>query len=86
MKEECVCSICAHLGYRCGQEECEYNNSQFGHAETTDDCDDFECYDEEGGDDDEEDCIKCPLCGSDAYWTGECYECQNEDCGWCGNY
>lgn len=86
MREECVCSLCAHFGYRCGQEECECDNSQFGYAETVDDCDDFECCDDEDDDEDddeEDDCIECPNCGSDAYWTGDCYEC--EDCGWCGN-
>lgn len=86
---ECVCSFCAHCGYRCGQEECELGKSQFGYAKTTDDCEDFKSIE---NNEDEDDNVKdppiyidCPMCGSDAYWTGTCYECQNEDCGWYGN-
>ena len=48
-------------------------------------CSDYDeyCGDDDDDDDDydNEDEAECPNCGGDAYWTGDCYEC--DDCGYC---
>lgn len=82
--EDSVCNICDH---NIGDSRCGCDNSNWCQVQYPDDCDDFEYMDEDDDDDDDDDdgddeSIECPQCGSDAYWNGSNYEC--EDCGWCG--
>ena len=75
-----ICQSCVHdcAGW------CQLNNEY-----PVCQCSNYVEYDN-GGDIDasEEDfdmSVECPKCGDNAYWTGDCYECSNDDCGCCFN-
>ena len=83
-----ACEICGnclekkHPWYFCAN-----GNDNFGEISYPEDCDDYVELDDEDEIDDDDDFdpnepIECPVCGSDAYWEGSCYEC--DQCGWCG--
>jgi hypothetical protein len=83
-----ACEICGnclekkHPWYFCAND-----NDNFGEISYPEDCDDYVELDDEDEIDDDDDfdpneSIECPVWGSDAYWEGSCYEC--DQCGWCG--
>ncbi|WP_368336406.1 hypothetical protein [Parabacteroides merdae] len=83
-----ACEICGncvehhHPYYFCG---CE--NGNFGDVNFPNQCEDYADVNDEDNDEEMDDfnpnkSVECPECGSDAYWNGTNYECDN--CGWCG--
>lgn len=83
-----ACGICANcMEKKHPWYHCYTGNENFGEISSPNDCEDFIYPEDENSDDDEYDfnpneTIECRRCGSDAYWEGSCYECDN--CGWCG--
>ena len=84
-----ACEICKHcVVYHHPWYYCENDNMNFGNIIFPKECKEFESVDvddKENNNDDVFDATKpkeCPNCGSDAYWNGSEYECEN--CDWCG--
>ena len=74
-----ACQTCRHsyAGW-CGlDEDREYPVRRCSDYEEEDEWDD----DDDDYDDDDDMKAECPECGADAYWNGDCYEC--DDCGCC---
>lgn len=83
-----ACQICGnsiekqHPWYYCSE-----NNDNFGNINYPKECDDYIELEEDELEEynnffDPTKSVECPYCGSDAYWGGSNYEC--DQCGWCG--
>ena len=83
-----ACEICANcMEKKHPWYHCYTGNENFGEISNPNDCEYFIYPEDENSDDDEYDfnpneTVECRRCGSDAYWEGSCYECDN--CGWSG--
>ena len=73
-----ICQTCRHsyAGW-CGLD----NEYPVRRCSDYEECVDDDWDDDNGYDDDDDMEAECPNCGGDAYWSGDCYEC--DECGYC---